>query len=150
MHRFRPVIVPAVLALVPAACGGDGAASEAASEAAPSTAASEPASSARPSEAPSAEPSEAGSEAVRVRRDGFVFDPAELTIPVGTEVSFLNADGAAHTVTEGVDGEAAESPIIDDELAPNQATRHTFDEPGTYQITCLLHPTMNLTVTVEG
>jgi plastocyanin len=150
MHRFRPAIVPFVLALVLAACGGGGAPSEAASRAASSTAASEAAASAAPSEAASAEASAGGSEAVRVRLDGFVFDPAELTIAVGTQVSFLNADGAAHTVTEGVDAEAAESPIIDDEIAPNQATRYTFDEPGTYEITCLLHPTMNLTVVVEG
>jgi plastocyanin len=25
----------------------------------------------------------------------------------------------------------------------------SFDEPGTYRVTCLIHPTMNMTVTVE-
>ena len=26
----------------------------------------------------------------------------------------------------------------------------TFDEPGTYNITCKIHPSMNMTITVEG
>jgi plastocyanin len=149
MHRFRSPLAPAILSLVLVACGGGGA-SEGAPSTAPSAAATSEEPSAASSDSASAAPSEAGSETMRVRLDGFVFDPAELTIPVGTEVSFLNADSAPHTVTEGVDGEAAEGPFIDDEVAPNQATRYTFDEPGTFQITCLLHPTMNLTVTVEG
>ena len=154
MHRYRLVPIPAVLALVLAGCGGgasdDPAPSTAASEAAaPSEAPSEPApSEAAASEA--AEPSEAAEEEVRVRLEDFAFDPSELTIAVGTEVSFLNADGAPHTVTEGSDGEAVDDPVIDDELAGNQATSFTFDEPGTYDLTCLFHPSMNMTVTVEG
>ena len=26
----------------------------------------------------------------------------------------------------------------------------TFDDPGTYDITCKIHPAMNMTITVEG
>jgi len=144
MNRSRLAIVPALLALVLAACGGsgDGSSEPAASQAAPSTAASEaPASAAA---------SEAGSEDVRVTLEDFAFDQTELTIPAGTRVSFVNSDSAAHTVTEGTDGEAVDGAIIDDEIAANQSTSHTFDEPGTYQITCLFHPTMNMTITVEG
>lgn len=103
---------------------------------------------AEPSEA--SEASEAAAEEMRVQLDGFAFDTEELTIAAGTEVSFLNADSAPHTVTEGTDGQAAASPIIDEELAPSQGASFTFDEPGTYQITCLLHPSMNMTVIVEG
>ena len=144
MNRSRLAIVPALLALVLAACGSSGSSSTEppASTTAPSTAASEaPASAAA---------SEAGSEDVRVTLESFQFDPTELTIPAGTRVTFLNSDSAAHTVTEGTDGEAVDGPIIDDEIAANQATSFTFDEPGTYEITCLLHPSMNMTVTVEG
>jgi plastocyanin len=147
MNRPRsfPVLI-AGLALALAACGGT----------APSPAASEPAeepsepsqvASAAPSEA--AEPSEAAGEEATVRLSQFAFDPEELTIAVGTEVSFVNADAAAHTVTEGTDGVAADDPIIDEELTQNAATSFTFDEAGTYEITCLFHPSMNMTIVVE-
>ena len=146
MHRHRLLPLPLLLALTLAACGGGDAASD---EPVASTAASE---AATPSVAASeaAAPSEGASDEVRVTLDGFAFDETELTISAGTEVTFLNADSAAHTVTEGVDGEAADSPIIDDEVAANQSTSFTFDEAGTYEITCLFHPTMNMTITVEG
>ena len=148
-RRLLPTLL-AAFALALAACNGGDASPDEASEApAASTAASQAASQAAdPSEAAGA--SEAAEETVRVQLDGFAFDTEELTIAAGTEVSFLNADSAPHTVTEGTDGQAADSPIIDEELAPNQGTSFTFDEAGTYQITCLLHPSMNMTVIVEG
>ncbi|HEX7195638.1 MAG TPA: plastocyanin/azurin family copper-binding protein, partial [Candidatus Limnocylindria bacterium] len=62
---------------------------------------------------------------------------------------FVNADAAAHTVTEGTDGVAADDPIIDEELTQNGSTSFTFDEAGTYEITCLFHPSMNMTIVVE-
>ena len=111
--------------------------------------------SAEPSEAASAEPSEsveasepAGDEA-SVRLSQFAFDTEELTIAAGTEVTFLNADPAAHTVTEGTDGQAVDDPIIDEELQGSGAASFTFDEPGTYEITCLFHSQMNMTIVVE-
>ncbi len=152
MHRYRLVPLPAVLALLLAACAGGGdtgspepAASSAASEVAPS----EPAAS-EPAESEPAGPSDEAAEEVRVTLENFAFDQTELTVSAGTEVTYLNADPAAHTVTEGTDGEAVEDPIIDDELAGNRATSFTFDEPGTYELTCRFHPSMNMTVTVEG
>ena len=152
MHRYRLVPLPAVLALLLAACAGgadtgsaEPAGSSAASEAAPSEAAAS-----EPAESEAAAPSDEAAEEVRVTLESFAFDQTELTVSAGTEVTFLNADPAAHTVTEGTDGAAVEDPIIDDELAGNQATSFTFDEPGTYELTCRLHPSMNMTVTVEG
>ena len=61
----------------------------------------------------------------------------------------MNADSAAHTVTEGTDGTAVEDPIIDEELEQGGSTSYTFDEAGTYDITCKIHPSMQLTITVE-
>lgn len=158
MNRSRsslpPLALIAGLALVLAACASGGAASQAASAApavssAPSTAASV---AAEPSAAASegAGASGGAAEQMTVRLEGFAFNPSELTIPVGTQVTFTNADSAPHTVTEGVDGEAAPEARFDDELEGNQSTRITFDEPGEYQITCRFHPSMNMTVTVEG
>lgn len=138
--RTLPALA-ALFALTLAACGSAPADT-------PSTAST---ATAEPSEAPttSSAPSQAGPEQQTVRLDGFAFDTDELTIAAGTEVRFVNADGAAHTVTEGTDGAAADDPILDEELQPNGVTTFAFDEPGTYQITCLFHPSMNMTVVVE-
>jgi plastocyanin len=57
-------------------------------------------------------------------------------------------DTANHTVTEGTDGEAVDDPIVDEEGGSDIDV--TFDEPGTYNITCKIHPDMNMTITVEG
>jgi plastocyanin len=98
----------------------------------------------------SAAASEGAATGDTVRLSGFAFEPAELTVAAGTEVSFVNADSTTHTVTEGEDGTAVDDPIIDEELAQNASTSVTFDEPGTYQITCRIHPSMQMTITVEG
>lgn len=151
MHRSRPILPAlAALTLVLAACADGGTPSEAASQAASeeppaSVAASEPA---EPSVA--AEPSEEAGDDFTVTLSGFAFSTGQLTVPAGTEVTFENADSAAHTVTEGTDGRAAADPIINAQLGPDATTRFTFDEPGEYQITCLFHPNMNMTVVVEG
>ena len=135
------------LVLVLAACGGTTSSTSTepsqAESAAPSESESAPASE-------SAEPSEAAGEEETVRLSQFAFDPEELTISAGTTVNFVNADSAAHTVTEGTDGTAVEDPIIDEELEQSGSTSFTFDEPGTYDITCRLHPSMQLTITVEA
>ena len=74
------------------------------------------------------------------------FTPSELTIPAGTTVTFTDTSG--HTVTEGTDGEPVDDPIVDEDGGSDIDV--TFDEPGTYNITCKIHPTMNMTITVEG
>lgn len=144
MNRTRTI--PALLAgsaLLLAACGA-APADEPSQADGGSTA---PSATEAPSEA--AAPSEAGGGEETVRLEGFAFDTDELTIAAGTSVRFVNADGAAHTVTEGSDGVATDDPILDEELAPNGVTSFVFDEPGTYLITCLFHPSMNMTVVVE-
>ena len=94
--------------------------------------------------------SEAAASEERVRIDNSTYDPEELTIAAGTEVQWVNADGFDHTVTEGTDGQAVDDPIVDEDIAQNGTVSVTFDEPGTYDITCKLHPSMNMTITVEG
>jgi plastocyanin len=139
--RFLPALL-AGLALVLAACTGTTTEPTTEPTDSPSAAASVAASE-------SAEESEAAGGGETVDLTGFAFDPTELTIAAGTEVTFVNADSAAHTVTEGTNGSAADDPIIDEEVAGGAETSFTFDEPGTYDITCLFHPDMNMTITVE-
>jgi len=74
------------------------------------------------------------------------FTPSTLTIPAGTTVTFTDTSG--HTVTEGTDGTAVDDPIVDEEGGSDVSV--TFDEAGTYNITCKIHPSMNMTITVEG
>ena len=152
MDRSRPMILPAliaILALVLAACA-EGAASPAAAESeVPTPADSEEAAESEPGESAPAESEEAAAEE-QVRIESSNFDPRELTIAVGTEVAFLNADGFTHTVTEGTDGQAVDDPIVDEDIEQNGIVRVTFDEPGTYEITCKIHPSMQMTIIVEG
>ncbi len=142
---FLPALVVG-LALILAACGDTTASSAEPSQATEST--PPPSESAAASEA--AEPSEAAGAEETVRLSQFAFEPEELTIAVGTTVNFVNADSAAHTVTEGTEGTAVEGAIIDEELEQNGSTSYTFDEAGTFDITCKFHPSMQLTITVEG
>jgi plastocyanin len=74
----------------------------------------------------------------------------DITVAAGTVVTFLNHDGGAHTVTEGTDGVAAADAAFDEEVAAGGSVDITFDEPGAHNVTCLIHPTMNLVITVEG
>ncbi len=74
---------------------------------------------------------------------------ADLTIAAGTTVTFTNDDPFDHTVSEGVDGELATDALFDLELAAGESDTFTFTDPGPYQVTCTLHPTMNMTITVE-
>lgn len=150
MHRYAALI--GILALVLAACASPAASPSATEPPTPSaTEAATPSASPSAEESESAEPSEeATAEEVRVRLESSNFDPSELTIPAGTTVLFLNADSYTHTVTEGTGGQAVDDPIVDREIAQNRSVRVTFEEPGTYDITCEIHPSMQLTVTVEG
>jgi plastocyanin len=144
--RLSALLLGALLTLALAACADS--ASESASEPSPTAEASEPAES----EAPASEPaeSEAAASEERVRIDASNFDPEELTVAAGTEVQFVNADSFGHTVTEGTDGQAVDDPIVDEEIAQNGTVSVTFEEAGTYDITCKIHPSMNMTITVEG
>ena len=130
MHRSRPATLIGVLIILSMAL------------AACSSAASSP--SAAESVAESDGGGETGGDTVSLA--GGQFSPSELTIPVGTTVTFT--DTANHTVTEGTDGVAVDDPIVDEQ--GGEDIEVTFDEAGTFNITCTIHPTMNLTVTVEG
>ncbi len=73
----------------------------------------------------------------------------DLTVAAGTSVTWTNNDTVAHTATEGSNGVAAPNARFDLQLAVGASDSYTFTDPGTYQVTCTLHPTMNMTVTVE-
>ena len=82
-----------------------------------------------------------------VSLSGGQFSPSTLTIPVGTTVTFT--DSTSHTVTEGSNGVAVDDPIVDADGSSDPIVV-SFDEAGSFDITCKIHPAMNMTVTVEG
>ena len=68
--------------------------------------------------------------------------PAQVTAGVGETVTWSNDDTAAHTVTSGT---AAEGPdgVFDSSLFMTGTTfSHTFEEEGTFDYFCMVHPWM--------
>lgn len=75
------------------------------------------------------------------------FDPANLSVKVGTTVIWTNNDGAAHTVTSG-DPSAGPSGTFDSGLIkPSQAFKYSFTSAGTTSYFCTVHPWMTGKVT---
>ena len=72
----------------------------------------------------------------------FAFDPPDLTVPAGTEVTWTNGDGAAHSVV--ADDGAFESDTLD----TGATFSTTFDTPGTFTYVCGIHSSMHGTITV--
>jgi len=73
----------------------------------------------------------------------------DLTIAAGTTVMFMNGDPIKHTASNGKDGVLAAASLFDLQLDPGASKSYRFNDPGTYQVTCIVHPTMNMTVTVR-
>jgi len=62
------------------------------------------------------------------------FQPATLSVTVGTTVTWTNAGTNLHTLTSA-DGLGLESGA----LQPGQTFSYTFSQPGTYQLICRQH-----------
>ncbi len=94
---------------------------------------------------------------------GLKFMPKNLTVKVGTTVTWQNGETIGHTVTSGAWGDVNESTGLrgtqtpdgrfDHALAPKgqpgDTFSYTFTEPGEYLYYCQPHLTMNAKVTVE-
>ena len=74
----------------------------------------------------------------------FVYDTAEITVPVGTTVTWTNNDPVPHTVTDV--NQAWDSGLFDQ----GYAFEKTFNTPGTYSYYCIPHPMMIGTVIVTN
>ena len=71
------------------------------------------------------------------------YAPKEISVAAGSEVSWLNKDSVAHTVTEK--GGSFDSSIV----AAGATWNHKFDDAGTFDYYCALHPWMEGKVAVE-
>lgn len=86
---------------------------------------------------------------VDVSMINFTFSPASITIKKGTIVTWKNNDSASHQVA------ADEAPttvytnsLVSQVMAPNQTFSFTFDELGTYNYHCKIHPQMKGSIIV--
>ena len=70
------------------------------------------------------------------------YSPASITINAGDTVEWKNIDTAAHTVTGGSPANGP-SGVFDSSLIMGGASfEYTFDEAGSYEYFCMVHPWM--------
>ncbi len=75
--------------------------------------------------------------------DQLYYDPDSLTIPIGTTVTWSNDDNTIHTVTEGSPDVGQISDGFDSDLiGPGESFEYTFEEAGTFDYYCIVHPWM--------
>src|SRR5689334_22988331 len=131
MFSSRLVLV-SMLALLTGACGGS-------SASAPS-----PVPSPTPSPGPTGNPSTSVSIPVGAEILGNrAFNPDDLTVTVGSTVTWTNTDSIAHTST-------SDTRVWDSgSVAPHAQFSMTFPTAGRFPYHCAIHPGMVGTVTVQ-
>lgn len=71
------------------------------------------------------------------------FDPSTITVAPGTTVEWKNNDKVSHTVTSGNPSDNQTGTIFDSSLiASGKEFSFTFNNPGTYNYFCQVHPWM--------
>lgn len=79
--------------------------------------------------------------------ENFAF--TEVSVSVGDTVRVVNADSVTHTFTAGVPGYPTGA--FDSGFIPTGGIFElTFDQPGTVNVFCSLHPNMVLTITIDS
>jgi amicyanin len=76
--------------------------------------------------------------------DNFTFSPTPLTVKAGTTVTWANHDDMPHSVVFPT--LKLKSPPMD----TDESFKHTFDQPGTFDYVCGLHPFMHGQVVVQA
>ena len=90
---------------------------------------------------------------IKVSRPGcdiedICYIPSNIVVEKGKSVTWVNEDSSFHSVTSGFYGEPTE--LFDSGyLDPYQSYTLSFDEFGTYDYFCTLHPWMKAQVIVE-
>jgi plastocyanin len=135
---FAPLAVAAVIGI--AACGSTTAPSASTPPPATSMPTSMPTSMSMPAPASTTASAPVATNTVAIK--GFAFSPADITVKVGTTVTWTNQDQDAHTVT--ATGGAFGSQALD----TGAHYTFTFTKPGSYDYLCTIHPFMTATVVV--
>jgi len=82
-------------------------------------------------------------ETAEVKIDNFSFGPAELTVPAGTTVTWINRDDIPHTVVST--DKVFKSKVLD----TDEKFSFTFSKAGTYPYFCSIHPKMTGKIIVQ-
>ncbi len=81
-------------------------------------------------------------QSVLVEIKKHTYDPDSITVPVGTHVVWRNFDSVPHTAT-------STNGLFDSGvMEQNENFSYTFQDPGTYDYYCLIHPYMKAKVIV--
>jgi plastocyanin len=92
---------------------------------------------------PAATPA-AGGASETVTISNIAFSPAEITVPMGSTITWTNEDPVDHTAT------AEDGQFDTGVIAAGQSASVTFDQAGAFTYICAFHPTMSGTVIVTG
>jgi len=82
-------------------------------------------------------------ETMEVKVDNFTFGPTELTVRVGTTITWTNRDDIPHTVVST--DKVFKSKVLD----TDEKFSFTFSTPGTFPYFCSIHPKMTGKVVVQ-
>src|ERR671915_291168 len=85
-----------------------------------------------------------GGGGTEVSMEGIAFQPAEVTVSAGDTVTWTNNDSVGHDVT--ADSFSSGDP---GGMASGDTFEQTFEEAGTFDYVCTVHPGMEGTVVVE-
>jgi plastocyanin len=143
-HRWLApsLLVGFVLVLLLAGCGSTSGANT--GPAPTATVPPAPTATSAPTAAPASPTVTSGSQ-VAIAIQGFAFNPQQITIKVGTTVTWTDKDNVQHTVTS-LSGPAS---FNSGPLTASGGTFHfTFSQAGTYSYHCMIHPSMMATIVV--
>jgi plastocyanin len=83
------------------------------------------------------------SHSKQVNIDNFSFTPAALTVPVGTNVTWVNHDDVPHLIMN------TDKRFVSPPLDTDDRFSYTFASPGTYDYYCSIHPKMTAKIIVK-
>lgn len=86
-----------------------------------------------------------------VAMEGISFVPGDLTVEVGTTVTWTNESNVIHTVTSGTNG-THDGEFNSGDIETDEEFSYTFDEVGTFPYYCIPHVNQGMTgtITVEA
>ena len=76
--------------------------------------------------------------------EDYLYEPATITVPKGTTVTFANRDSTPHTATSKQSGALRKR-----QHRHRQVGKITLEDSGTFAYYCLFHPFMKGTIVVD-
>lgn len=77
------------------------------------------------------------------------YDPENITVEAGTTVAWDNVDNVLHTVTSGTVENQGDGIFDSELLLAGEIFEHTFNDAGTFDYYCIVHPWMIGQIIVE-